>query len=185
MPLAGDKWDFEWIYTDGNPLQHGFTAVARGAYSLFQVSDGYKLTADLGGYIFLTLPDFLSNSLILEADCVLNPALEEISAQNTRISISNGTKGISLYQNMGEWRIMDANYLDEGTVIKSFTETNQLVTVRLSMKNGTATAEIDGVQYVSGFNINTSYYATRTMFGQQNGGDSVLRALRIKKGELQ
>lgn len=172
------KWDFSWDYTVGDPRQNGFTPVTQGTYDVLQLSNGYELIANMNSYVFLSLPDYVDNNVVLETTCFIFPTGQ---GQNTRISISNGTNGVGIYVYRNQWRIMDSTLNNDGTIIKGFTETNKLINIQLAMKNGVGSISIDGVTYVADFDITRSYYTSKTMVGQQNGGNCIIQSVSVRK----
>lgn len=188
MQMAGaeppaETWDYEWNYSQGLLSANGWEKAVSGSASETLAANGVKLSSAANSYCRVEKTDYKAAQVVMLVECDIPAIAATATSVSLRISVSNGTNGIQICENNGQWQLYDADYAANRTPIKTFATGTH--TVRLQLDNGVGAVWIDGEMCASNVSTSGILYSTRTLIMSQNqNGYSVIKSVKLKKNRL-
>ena len=161
------EWDYVWDYLNGISMTaDGWTLASNGGGACDLRATGQLLASQLGNsYRSLRRPDLFNVPKgVMEVKFYITGVAPGDSNQNTRICLSNGTKGIQICTTNSEFCLMESPLVTLGASIVA----NQIYTLRLTLDGSYGAVAVDGVTLASMVDINSILYAANTSIWSQN-----------------
>lgn len=172
---GGESWDYTWDYTDGTPESKGMGKNISGSASGTLTNSGLEITADTSGYIRYTMPTASMTTGVMEVDII--PTNMKVGVQNFRFSASNGTDGAQINARGGYLCSTDSERSEDTQLAQLSQGKNH--TIRLVLRNTNHDVYLDGVLVGQNIANNTILYCYSNRFWQQNGGTTIVKAVRM------